>query len=386
MSFADLPDEVVAVILSQLNCEQILDSCSLSKRFINICKQHKTNIFKFGDIFKFGNLLNFNPVIMSKAIKTNKRFVNCGATIDNNYTFALIRSDGKVIILNKLKGINNVFLLNNANNIVSLYAVLNSKLYLLDSFGNIFCSEIREDIINNDEYNYIPTDAIKLNYSNIIQISYCNCRGAFFLDINGNVYNDNEIILRNIVKMFDDYNNDRSTIFLDIYGNIYGIGCNDFNKYHMELQLINTPILLPYKNVKDVFINYNTIMIVTNDNIITNLNSKNSFNLNTIKNIIKITRSDNDLCILNDKHILHMFDINSMNCVKQVTNVKNFIKRGDFIDILFNDGKWTSDCFYGNYREINVGNNADILDIEFITIGNKIYECSNNTTFIEICV
>jgi hypothetical protein len=197
--FKDLPDEVIANIISNLDCEQIFSLCKISQRFQFICKNYKYDVYKNISF----ELKDFNPVILCKSFKHNRRSIyyrifrrNYTSTIivDNYGNVNILIKDLslKTIVKHQLAGIENIISIDYYDNI----------LYLLDSFGNVYTT----NLINEDDGILLPSSSIKnTDHMNIIQIC-SNKYGCYLLSINGDVYKFGEKLplLHNVVSIFRD--------------------------------------------------------------------------------------------------------------------------------------------------------------------------------------
>jgi hypothetical protein len=392
--FATIPDEVIPKILSELDCDQILSLCKISKRFENICKYHKRDLFDKFLGNKGFTITEYDPYIICKALKFNKRTVECGEYNVDDETYYLIvnvSSNGKVIgSLNLSDKLIN-FEIEGIKNIISVvYNPDNHYLLFLDSFGKVYKSETIED---DKVYEPLKNPKQIPNLNNIIQIVTDNDHPTF-LDINGNVFTGYEVnptldngfvgyeitpILNNIVEMSSD---SHSFVFKDTDNNIYGFGSNDHDKFEIAIptRFFNNKLQLPhklnyFKNIKNVFMEDDYLITITHDNVITVTGSDlTNYNLNFIKNIVKIEVRGKHIYILNDEGILYKLKLFTSDIIQEFLDVKDFDANNYYLTMLTNSGEIEN---YFSMTDTTVGleikGNAILLNTDNILIDNVLY-------------
>jgi len=238
------------------------------------------------------------------------------------------------------------------DNIISI-KLSRKGFILLDSLGNV--------------HNLVPkTKNIKtLRIKNIIQIDgyYEN---IYSLDINGNIYRDEEIIIINIIKMFQFYN---KILFLGKNNDVYGIDDNKIIEYSLP------------KNIKNIFLTSGTmVVLITDEKIFCNsrLHSNILVQIDKLKNAIKVDVVYDTVCILNNVGNLYIIIIYNSTIISKISNVKDFTISNlpNKILILFKDNTIMISTVYGKIEEnerIEVSTNTKLISAECLLMDNKMY-------------
>jgi len=376
--FKDLPNEVVAKILSELDCDQILSLCKLNKRFNFICTEYKRLIFdKF--LLKQGyNLTDYDPKIICKALKLNQRVTD----IVPIFSTALIDFNDRIIISFKdyvdgdIDVIKNISL-GNINNIISIHKIDNGFLFL-NSFGEVYTFIFEKETVSS--YRRIT------HLNNIVQI-VPKAYGGYFLDINGTVFSGKDPVIKNISKIL--YNS-TYTIFIDKNNDCYGISNFDMIGSILRIGDLKKITKIPQlKNTKNIFNIFGGIVTISNNNLLTIYVSKEAITNGTFdkkyinpvtvdlnllfKNITKIVADISLLYILADDKI-YTSKITNISNEKNISNVNDFVLLFDGLLILSNDGYM---IYYSKdkniYDKTYVGTNAKLLSNEYILKDSKIY-------------
>jgi len=386
--FINLPNEIVAKILSELDCEQILTLCKISKRFGNICRYYKNTLFDRFLSEKGFTIREYKPEIICKALNFNKRIADCGEyEVDDEtyYLYTNITSDGRVIgslilgddfINFEIEGIKNI--------ISVVYNPNNHYLLFLDSFGEVYKSET---ILDDHIIESLKNPKHIFNLKNIIQIVTDNDNPAF-LDIYGNVFiYDKFIIINNIIEMFVD---EDSFVFLTSDGDVYGIGSNERDKFKLSFPIIigeppylnkvirslNSPTKLgSFKNIKNVLMRSEYLVTINDDNNLTMTGAmETNYSLYFIKNIVKIEEKDQNFYILNNGGILYKFHFLTPDDIKEFLDVKDFEVDKYYLTMLTNSGEieiYLDDIDKSFGLEIK--GNIILLDTRHILINNVLY-------------
>jgi hypothetical protein len=384
--FVELPDEVLPLILKEFSCEQILKLCGLSKRFNNICKKYKHNLFDRFLLEKGFTITEYNPEIICKALKFNKRIMYGGYYDISNITYDLHAHnafDGSVIgIFNDIENFKDIEFPNigGLKNIISImFNPDDNYILFLDSFGNVFTTESMYDEEGTDKV-FLALNNIKLvpNLKNIVQI-ITNTDYPLFLDLYGNVFKmDGGLIISNIVEMYSDY---YSFIFRDTNNDLYGYGSNiKINDLKNATSLVK---LDKFKNIKNVLMNGEHLITLDYNNTIkiTGL-TESSYNLKFIGNIIKMGERKNEIFLLNNQEILYRVGYSSSNPLDKILNVKDFDTNDYFLTLMLSSNKID---IYGNSSNYlsTVKGEIILIDNNYILINKELYRMKFNTKNIE---
>lgn len=372
--FVNLPDEIVVKIISELRCEQIFFLCKLSKRFNNICKYYGTNMFdeKFK---KYGFYLKkYDPMIMCKALNLNRRIINCGNYVNSDDNFLsiniIVSGNGKVIGAVYVDEVNTNFDINGLENIIGVTCIEHQHiLFFLDSFGNVYKSQMN---INLDDMDLsLENPELIYDFKNIIQIN-SSLDHIYFLDIYGTVfkYDNKNSILNNINKIINDGD---TFLFLNKNGNVHVIGSDDYDVNTDDITYITK--IPNLKNIKNVFMEKESLVAITDNNIIniSNKNIKLSYKL--IENISKIEIYEGDIFMLYENGNLYKFVETIPEHQELINeNIKDFYVDSNFITTLLNSGDIEIYIIPEDKSlSLKIKGDINLLDSRYISIGNKIY-------------
>jgi hypothetical protein len=365
--FLTLPDEVIPKILGEFNCEQLLTLCKISKRFGNICRYYKNDLFDRFLLDKGFTIKEYKPEIICKALDLNKRISVNNRWLGNIVIPAanlMINKEGDVINV-ITKGFGFSIEKTPLKNIISV--LFNGRFfYFLDSFGNVYKSGDP-----TTEGGYLTSIYI-VDVQNIVQIN-SNIHSTYFLDVHGNVFKESkeEPVLNDIVKMFND---DNSFMFLNEEQDVYLVGNNVSDKFRIG----NSGIVLTditksgFKNIKDILMRNVVIFTINNSNDIT-VSGFSNINYN-LGSTIKIDESDERIYVLREDGLedFHFSNIHRDNEIRE--DVLDFVVGDDYLTILYNSGDIEL------YNELNnksfmthVKGNILLLHPRYILIDGEIY-------------
>jgi hypothetical protein len=351
--FIALPDEVIAKILSELDSEQILMSRKISKRFNNICKQHRRILFDRFLTNKGFTISEYNPEIICKALDFSTRVVSyCKEKI-------FLYKDGSIFkMVCKKDGMSSSLVSDLLKNMISV-ACSHNFIYFLDSFGRVYKCD-----------NCLTNITLVENIQNIVQIKD-GWKQVYFLDVYGNVYEGgNKIpILGNINKIFSHKD---SFVFLDGRQDLYAIGRNIFNKFHIDEIFVKNVTKIPFKNIKDVFIEATYMITIDNNNFII-MDNKTSYYLG--ENISKISIMS-DIYLLRKDNTLTILDKEQQQ-KRYFENVRDFADNLYILIILLNTGEVKiyvrDDTYPDDGITLQLKGEVILLNSRFLSIDKEIY-------------
>jgi hypothetical protein len=403
------PDEIVARILSDLDCDQVLSLCGVNKRFNSICKNYKNLIFdKYLEKEGF-SLTDYDPRIICKALKLNKRISLGNYFVDGDYVYDTIEIVvdyyGRVLIsivkektdkektdkektdkekTDKEKE-RRTLVLKNASNIISV-AFLKRTLLLLNSFGDVFITKTTmnsKEIYESKGLVFGDISLFSNKRKNIVQIVVGDGDNFYMLDMKGNVFtNKVDVSLNKNIKEIYGYIPTIGSTFLDINGDIYStleILDDGFNKMRQETHL---------KNIKNMFRGRGCYYITIDNN--NSINRHNycgigsQLNLDFIPNIDKIVpNSPFDYVLTKDKQ-LYILNVGKKKIHEVISNVKDIDVLDHHLILKENGDLIVYNIYPEQILRTNVGLNAKLLSYEYILINNKVYYVNITENGIEL--
>lgn len=364
--FNNLPNEIIVKIMSKLDCEQILSLCKLSKRFELICKENK-NIFNEYFIKEGYSINDYNTKIMCKALKINERVcsiykhsnieINVIINFNGDVVTSIINNDNKTTKNKLLKGIKNV--------IGVTYT--GSTLLLLDSKGKVYTTKTTASSHQDfsKRVKLFNSPQLLSTFKDVIQV-LTDQNYIYALDVNGNVYNGDNLIFQNIKKMF---RGGGFILFLNKDGECYKI--NDYTK--------NITAFTDHHNIKDIFTEPQNTRVITYDDIIYfygGINDGRMVNLSDIKNIKKIIPGDKIIFILTKDDKLYFSGVNFDDKPEILkTGVKDIIKSSSngTLVLFENDNIIYYPYDFNSFVEGYIGPNTKLLPMNNVLIDEKIY-------------
>jgi hypothetical protein len=307
--FKDLPDEVVAKILSELDYKHLSLTCSLSRQFNSICNEYLIPLIKGGLGEKGYYVKNINNIKwltnISRIIELNKRTIK-----------------------------------------------LNGKDYVIDPNGNVKIITYADNFSNksSDEYLIFETENIT-DASNIVGLSdYLDGKVLAFLR------NDGKVIIYNIykqtTKLLDKYENIVQVVYFKSY--FYFLDLNDkvFKCSFLDLYRKTNKSILVMENISKIVVNVFQILFLSNNGEIYNETTKlfqGIKELDTQKHIFFILKDDNDLYMIGDNIYPN----------KIFGNVKKFYYDVDYLLILTKSGN----LYITNNKEPPIEIEENVVDI-----------------------
>lgn len=376
--FKDLPLEIIAKIFSDLDCEQLLILCKMSKQFKFTCDNYLMDILKIKFSEEGYNLKGFNPTILCKSIKLNKKTIRI-----EEFTL-LVGTNGKVYKRIFLKDFPDPYEFYNMENIISITSD-NKNIYLLNSFGEVYKShyEMGKYQKNGTIMLSIIEEPIKMEShpKNIIQIIGKDDY-LYSLDINGNVFKNNEQVktIKNIIRFFSGNSSPkkRTVFFMDTNNDLYKLDENKLSIPNID-------------NVLDVVINDNAtnISVITKNGFLRIFDKNGKIKdlyIDALKNSIKIQIKKNILYSLNNEGIFQMIDLDNLSELMIEDNIKDFVTDLTPVNrkliLLSNDG-YLHPVNLKNQDEnktVAVGVNAKLIDFHHISINDKLYRIDSLLT------
>jgi hypothetical protein len=269
--FKELPNEVVGKIISEFDYDEIKKLCGIDKRFNFICDEYVGPTIKRLITDELIHVKDINSTVqlinIYKTIKLNKRIICLDHNMYGDEMYAILRSDGQVLIRKISSQIDSDEDDSGDAQYEYTNCILGDNVISLSLNGKKFVTYTS----NGDTYIYRNFKIVgticdysvkKIELMNIIQIS--GDQELYYLDSKGFVYNERyEIILKDIVLMSS---NETSTIFLTKNGDIYGIGNNEHGVLGLgHTDKVNEPTKLSLENVKTVHVSKYITYALTNE-------------------------------------------------------------------------------------------------------------------------